>query len=742
VSEAVTDRFYELLPAVYRIRDAEQRQPLRALFAIMGHELQAIEADIEGLYDNWFIETCDEWAIHYIGDLLKVPGLHSGGVGTFSLRAYVANVLAYRRRKGTASVLEQMAHDVSGWPARVVEFHKRLATTQHINHVRVDNLRTPDFRDTNGLELLGGPFETAAHTAEVRSVVSGRGKYNVPNIGIFLWRLQSYAMTRVAAKAVDDRRYTFDPLGRDLALFNRPQTETEISHLAEEFNVPGPLRRRPLYDELQARREALAKGETPDAVYFGKQPVFEVYQNQMPVAPEAVMICDLSGWDSPTSVADKTIQVLVDPVLGRIKFPGGVPSQGVDVDYAYGFSSDVGGGPYNRSESLIGLFEDEPDIWWAGVSKTADTELAGMYQSLAEAVKAWNTRADDISTGVIAILDSQTYTEQLTGSEKTIVIRPAEQLLIVAAGWRSGQVPQAGEWNRDLNQFLVAEGLRPNLSGNISVVGESSGDTGRLLINGLLIEGELTVKAGDLGGLTLTHTTLVPSEGGLVVNSSEVSAAQRNANLSLAIDRCICGPLRVPVTAKSMHVIDSILDANAPPGTQAYAIVGPSEAEYGAPITLERSTVFDDVRVREITLASEVIFMGRIEAERLQAGCVRYSYIPPGSHVPRRFRCQPDLALVKRARELEKPGPEDLDANERERVALSVRPVFTSATYSDPAYAQLSIVCPEETGTGAEDGSEMGVFSHLKQPQREANVRANLNEYLRFGMGSGIFFVN
>jgi hypothetical protein len=732
----VTDRLYELLPAVYRIRDAEQRQPLRALFAILEHEVQAVEADIEGLYDNWFIETCDEWAVHYIGDLLEVPGLHSGGVGTFSLRAYVANVLAYRRRKGTASVLEQMAHDVSGWPARVVEFHKRLATTQHINHVRDDNLRTPDFRDTNGLELLGGPFETAAHTAEVRSVVSGRGKYNVPNIGIFLWRLQSYAMTRVTAKAVDDRRYTFDPLGRDLALFNRPRTETEISHLAEEFNVPGPLRRRPVYDELQARREALAKGETPDAVYFGKQLVFEVYQDQMPVAPEAVMICDLSGWDSPTSVANETIQVLVDPVLGRIEFPGGVPSQDVDVDYAYGFSSDVGGGPYNRSESLIGLFEDEPDIWWAGVSKTADTGLAGMYPSLAEAVGAWNGRADNISTGVIAILDSQTYTEQ----SETIVIGPAEQLLIVAAGWRTGHVPQAGEWNRNLNQFLVAEGLKPHLSGDISV--EASGDASRLLTNGLLIEGGLTVKAGDLGGLTLTDTTLVPSEGGLVVDSSEVSAAHRNSNLSLAIDRCICGPLRVPATARSIHVIDSILDANAPPGTQAYAIVDPSESGYGPPITLERSTVFDDVRVREITLASEVIFMGRIEAERLQAGCLRYSYIPPGSHVPRRFRCQPDLALVKRARELEKPGPEDLNANERERVALSVRPVFTSTTYSDPAYAQLSIVCPEEIRTGAEDGSEMGVFNHLKQPQREANIRANLNEYLRFGMGAGIFFVN
>jgi hypothetical protein len=36
----------------------------------------------------------------------------------------------------------------------------------------------------------------------------------------------------------------------------------------------------------------------------------------------------------------------------------------------------------------------------------------------------------------------------------------------------------------------------------------------------------------------------------------------------------------------------------------------------------------------------------------------------------------------------------------------------------------------------------MGAFSHLRQPQREANIRANLAEYLRFGLEAGIFYVN
>lgn len=70
-----------------------------------------------------------------------------------------------------------------------------------------------------------------------------------------------------------------------------------------------------------------------------------------------------------------------------------------------------------------------------------------------------------------------------------------------------------------------------------------------------------------------------------------------------------------------------------------------------------------------------------------------------------------------------------------------MRPAFTSTRHGQSAYAQLSLTCPEEIRAGAEYGSEMGVFSSLKQPQREANLRAALDEYLRFGLEAGIFYV-
>ena len=35
----------------------------------------------------------------------------------------------------------------------------------------------------------------------------------------------------------------------------------------------------------------------------------------------------------------------------------------------------------------------------------------------------------------------------------------------------------------------------------------------------------------------------------------------------------------------------------------------------------------------------------------------------------------------------------------------------------------------------------MGVFSHLRQPQRESNLLASLDEYVRFGQEVGLFYV-
>jgi len=170
-----------------------------------------------------------------------------------------------------------------------------------------------------------------------------------------------------------------------------------------------------------------------------------------------------------------------------------------------------------------------------------------------------------------------------------------------------------------------------------------------------------------------------------------------------------------------------------------------SSAQPGPATTLARVTVLGPVHVKELTLGSEVIFTDRVRAVRRQAGCVRFSVVPPGSQTPRRFRCQPELAISAAVTQAQEQAGAALDPVKAGAVGLQVlgrlTPPFTSTRYSDPAYGQLSLACPPEIQTGAEDGSEMGVFSFLKQPQRTANLQANLEEYLRFGLEAGIFFV-
>lgn len=745
-------KLYELLPAIYLIRDSKQGEPLRALLDVIAEQARVIEEDIIQLYKNWFIETCDEWVVPYIGDLLGVRELHSISTGAaFTQRARVANTLGYRRRKGTAAVLEQLAYDASGWRARVVEFFELLESAQYFNHIRLHNLRTPDLRTTNELELLNTAFDTIAHTVDVRRISIGRGWHNIPNIGLFLWRLQSYPMTRSAAcrvKAASTGRYTFSPLGFDSALFNCPQTETEITHLAEEINVPGLLRRRPLCDELEARRQALVENRTPEYIYFDDrpdtraQPILEIFLDgsRIPIAPDEILICDLQDWHIPPDekkykhikadgtyeVTDRLIRVAVDPVLGRMTFPASVAINEVHVSYAYGFSGDVGGGPYDRRESVSKALARKA-TWQVGVSKETASVPGKIFDNLIDAVKEWNKQPNG-SVGIIAILDNQTYQENLAGG-KRIKIPEASQLLIVAADWPEVNVPGGlpGKKDRIIGQ-LTPDERRPHLLGHLDVEGtadESSHTGGGLALDGLLVEGNLSILAGNLGDLRISHSTLVPARYGLEVKS-------KNDQLKIDLIRSICGPIKLTAAVSKLFVEESIVDNGSDEAISAIL----------TSVELQKSTIFGSIHVLNIE-AGNTIFAGRVDAKRQQMGCIRFSYVPVESKTPRRFRCQPDLEIntqISNAKEQGALSPQKENAI-REHVLEWLIPAFISTHYGHYAYAQLSQSCPLLIREGAEDGSEMGVFSFLAQPQREANIRVALDEYLRIGLEAGIIYV-
>jgi hypothetical protein len=571
----------------------------------------------------------------------------------------------------------------------------------------------------------------------VRRIASRGGKWNIPNIGIFLWRLQSYPLKRVTARPVTtpaDRRFWFHPAGIDAPLFNPPPPETSITHLAEEQHVPDRLRRRALYDDLLAYRTALTSaGTTPESTYFGTRPVFAIHLNgqDTPLLPEEISICDLSswsaiGWTPPPSQsftrADGTpfsTQVGVDPLLGRLAVLSGVNGvNSLEVSYDYGFSADLGGGPYNRTESLEDFNFDDV-TWQVGVSKTAAPVPGKIVNTLTEAVNLWNAQPAG-TVGIIAVMDSRTYAENLQGPQ-AISMPERSKLLIAAADWPEQPVPGLIGVTQQVVGQITPNGLRPHLLGSLSVRGTASASEssqGALWVNGLLIEGQFTVLIGNLGTLKLGHCTILPALGGLRVNTSADNTTE-NDQLEVELQRCILGTIQLPDSVPILRCVDSILQPASGPAIQAA----------GSHALINTSTLTGPVNIRSLE-ASETIFTSTVTAEQRQVGCVRFSHVPAGSRTPRRYRCQPDLALKDIS-----------DPTQVKRFRAYLMPIFTSDEYGDPAYMQLDQAVAEEIATGAEDGSEMGAFNHLKQALRTANLRQALKEYLRFGYEAGIFYV-
>nr|MBF0681168.1 hypothetical protein [Pseudomonas sp.] len=708
-----TEYLLSRLPAFYRERDAEQGGPLRALLEIIAEQGDLLEADIAGLYDNWFIETCDDWLIPYVGELLGVRGLYPvAGTGSYAQRALVANTLRLRRRKGTVPVLEQLAFDTTGWRARAVEFFELLATTQHLNHRRLHNLRTPDLRDSLLLERLDGPFDRCAHTGDVRPLPAGR--HNISNIGLYLWRLQAYGLQRATARAAPGfaGRYYFDALGRtplgrvrpiDGLLYNRPRTEVDITQLAEPVHIPEPLSRRALHDELTALRQALTDGKPPMTVYFAPVeggPVLRIWLDGVEVPAEHMLVCNLAlldkadpgdpdDWRRPPQTlsvtrSDRTlvqtfpsdpslVMVAIDPLLGRIALPAGKMVGKVEVAYAYAFPGDVGGGPYDRRPSLR---EDD-----AG---------EGLMDPAAFDVH-WRV-PDDHPTLSAALSAVQAGTRTLVQilSDATEALAPAlnlpdTHLAIEAANHR-----------------------RPVLQGDWSLQGNANT---QLTLSGLLLDGNLQLK-GPLSRVDVRHCTLHPEKGG-------ISHSNTGSALSIRLTHCLCGPVRATRAIGEVEARDCLFDNG-----EDLAFELPDTL-----LNLERCTVFGGTR-SGMLYASNSLFTDSVDIVRKQEGCMRFCYVPPASQTPRRYRCQPDLVM------------QDLSQTLARQEGLRVTPGFTAARYGSAAYGQLTRSTAPEIRTGAENGAEMGVWNLLLQPQREANLHQALEEYLRVGLEAGLILVN
>lgn len=668
---------WKLLPSVYQIDDAARGYPLRALLNIISQQANLVQDNIGDLWDDFFIETSAEWVIPYLGDLVGNLPIHPVLRGT---RADVARTIYFRRRKGTLPMLEELARYVTGWSVHAVAFFDLMTWTQNMNHLR-PAVGTVDVTAIDALDRIQTAFDVFSHSADVRPMSQTEGWHNIPNIGFFIWRLASYRLANVMPRRsqTHPHGYHFSPLGSPAPLFNLAERETDETGLASEIHVNSPIRPTAFYFLKTDYYRAAAGSAAPEGI--------SIYADGARIEPNAVECMNLRDWTRPTRAG---IRVGVDVALGRLTFsaaPGNEPIDpaSVRVSFNYGFSADIGGGAYRREHLQTRRLRLPARI---PVTTTIGNALA-----------AWDQTADP--SVEIEIADSLTYPEDVT------INQPGQALTLQA---------------RDLQRPLIVGTVRIGANAPQSVT-----------LDGLVIEGHVEVENGSrVRQLILLHCTLVPGraldEDGLPTqpNAPSLIVQDGNENLAIIVDHCITGALHIPEAVNTITIRDSIIDS---PGTRP-ALAGSADGTQPAPrATLERVTLFGRVHVVELTLATDVIFTERVLSQRRQAGCVRFSYVPPGSETPRRYRCQPDSAL------------EGVAAAEQPAILDRLTPVFTARRYGAPAYAQLALISAPELREGAENGAEMGAFNILMQPQRADNLRIRLNEYLPFGLEPGLIYV-
>ncbi|OPY54265.1 MAG: hypothetical protein A4E49_01084 [Methanosaeta sp. PtaU1.Bin112] len=532
------DHLLDLLPDIYQIRDIEKGEPLRNLLKIIAEQMSILEEDNARLYDDLFIETCSEWAVPYIGDLIGCKCLDmaaSQGLGT---RAQVANTIAMRRRKGTFSMIDEIVRYATGWDSVAVEYFRRLSMTENINHHRPQSSERPDLRDWDRLLSPESPSSLVPHNAEIRTASSGRGRYNPSSLGIFVWRLGSYPLTRSDCYKVDEHRFLFNPLGCNMQLFARQE------RCSEPPILPLPISREMLYLEMER--------------YFGREKSISLILRQdeedgasqeIEVELSSVVACDLSDLKDENGAATgwgnmPKSKIAIDPVLGRIAFPKSMAQKSVSAGFCYGFSADMGGGEYARSESFEVLSENKVTISKRGENGSGemDDDLALIEDALEQLFRP----ASDGSVpneGIIEINDSCRYV--LRNSSKKF-------LQIDASSARRIEI-------------RANEECRPVLEGSIMV----NGSGGEVILSGLVMTGGDLTASNRLSLLKIVHCTIVPgmalARDGRPTDpqspSININFDDSSSEIILDIEKSIIGPIRLPEDGSELIVRDSIIDS-------------------------------------------------------------------------------------------------------------------------------------------------------------------------------------
>jgi hypothetical protein len=783
------DSLWALMPAVHRASDSavfEEKGPLRELIERIGAQMAIVRRGIDQLWEDQSIESCDDWVVPYIGDLVA-----ANLVSPLDLRGQrlqVAKAIYYRRRAGTVAILEEAAFDVTGWEARVVEFFRRLGRTRHLldpeiglpsdafdpvlaaelqqaQHLAGRYTGTPAggwaaLRNVYGASRAHSAFDELSHTADVRRPVDHTGWYDIPRLGIFVWRLHSFPETgdpdALLSTPVGDGGgcWTFDPTGRDVPLFAAVSRSSQ-SYGAQwispdEWQLPGPIDG-PLFDlDRPPASPRLYSHADAGVIEMASLGVF--HASTLSLVP----IGDLQ----------------VDPRRGRFHITSGTTTD-LRSFHHYGSAGRIGAGAYERRlVTRIGAERPAPESNVTGGGGALATELGAtpsvgtitIRDSLTYDAVTDLANVHDLT--IRSILDTRPLIRTAAGTQWTLTGGGDAMLRLEGVFVSGADLVLAGDFDTVSITFstldpgnsgdpavtdpylhaLDGRALQPSriwIDGRIKTLSIASSITGPIRTRG---KGEVEHLVIDRSIVQAIPTTVIdgmlapsdffdfgafasrlakPFDGFSVKVAQSLSQATRDLiadphapsadvraavlfDLDAQLPNFVFVPSPAPAGPARARQTHQLLIAAYP-----LALADEAIALAAGEVTITRSTILGTAVVHRIDV-SESILHDVVTVDDPQHGCVRFSAWAAGSVLPHKY------------------------------MSVSIEPraeIFTSAAFGQPAYGQLRrdadhtatpapLMTRASIREGAENGSEMGAFYDEMNAIRERSLLLKMQELM------------
>ncbi len=726
--EYFTEKFWEMIPAIYRHEDglADNPDVLRSIVEVMGEQAANVRRSHDRVWEDQFIELCNDWAVPYIGDLVGTRLVSA--LNTRARKVDVAKTIYYRRRKGTPAVLEELISDITSWEGQVVEGFRRLGRTHHgLDPLSVyETARftgTPpggiaDLRFAHAAEISGGAFDEFYHTPDLRKPRGRDGHYGIQRLMFYLYRIRAFQINRVTPCKIagtDGKGFTFDPSGRDIPLYmprSRPHNAQHNSNSVDwgewrssyEWELSAPMRCRLLgHAEYQI--------EDQDIIELVEDGVLNQTE-----ADELVQLADIRYkteqrlYDAITKLASHAVFLDANNYAAILNLAL-IEQCGKQKLYPDAVSIEDDGTPVNKGHITAGNLS----TWDTAVTEKRvqiDPEngrllfigdepgrpLVNCYYGYSAEIGAGTYKRNQINTLDIDInvsggsqLDASVLdNDKITRINDSLSYRPVSDKLAVR------------------NMALVAASQqRPYLFLETNwVLNTGEFEDSTLLLDGLWIGTEPSdrvILRGDYQTVILRNLTLDPGGRKDVQANSVLPAVKLVIEASvelLLIESCITGPVRIEgdgyvekIVVKD-SVIQNIIDT-------APALLLPD-----AELHLERVTVIGNISAQNLWATDSLIY-GTGDIFDTQSGCFRFSAAQKISRLPRQYRSV---------------WIENMPA------------LFTSTRFGDPGYLQLTENTPDTIMRGAENGSEMGAYNQLINPIKFDGLRAKVEEFMPFGL--------